>query len=159
MPNWTAFQRSCYPVLPAPMAWAITREFASLAAVLRLLPDCLVPWSGHDVVAVVPLRGNMITGNERQGAHPELDLAEGRLVLPNGRGTTSLVIRPAAPVRARLGRRIGPARVIPLGVDDPRAFRRAAAESGKDAGQVQAQAPEESGVTGAVTVASPSCQF
>ncbi|MGO1056920.1 hypothetical protein [Crossiella sp. CA198] len=202
MPVRTAFQRSYYQVLPAPMAWAITREFASLAAVLRLLlrgrrreagtfghsvgrgrvfvvimsviviemvllhnvipwqtvrlihdivgvcslsivlgywavpltrphqlpPDCLVLRSGYDVVAVVPLHSNMITDNERQRIHLGLDLAEGRFVLPNGRGTTSLVIRLAEPVRARLGQRIGPVRVIHVGVDDPRTFRHAAAE-------------------------------
>ncbi|GAA2793258.1 hypothetical protein [Crossiella cryophila] len=213
MPGWTAFQSSYYQLLPAPVAWAITREFASLAAVLslllrgrrreartfgysagrgrvfaiillailielvllhhvipwptvrlihdivgvysliivigywavpltrphRLLPDCLVLRSGHDVVAVVPWRGTVIIEHERLGIHPELDLAEERFVLPNGRGVTSLVIRSAEPVRARLGPRIGPVRVIHLGVDDPRAFRRAAAELGS------IRDPEQSG--------------
>ncbi|MCO1574663.1 hypothetical protein M8C13_02690 [Crossiella sp. SN42] len=34
---WPAFRRSCYQVLPAPLAWAITRELASLVAVGALL--------------------------------------------------------------------------------------------------------------------------
>lgn len=196
-PGWVACQGSFYQLLPAPVAWAITREFASLAAVFRLLrrgrrraagtfgysagrgrvfaiilgaiviemvlvhhlvpwpvvrlvhdlvgvysliivigywavplahphrvlPDFFVLQAGHDVVAVVPRHGAVITEHERTGARPELD--HRRLVLPNGRGRTSLVIRPVASVRARLGKRTGQVEVIHLGVDDPQALRRA----------------------------------
>ncbi|MCK2241746.1 MULTISPECIES: hypothetical protein [unclassified Crossiella] len=36
-PRWTAFRRSYYQVLPTPLAWAVTRELASLVAVGTLL--------------------------------------------------------------------------------------------------------------------------
>lgn len=36
-PGWTAFKRSYYQLLPAPIAWVITRELGSLLAVFTLL--------------------------------------------------------------------------------------------------------------------------